>query len=179
MTIAPILMCKDVFDVMVAIMGAVGLDLSYKSYPYYRDYNQLRETEGFPHFNQRYIEQVEFSEYRSKHMNNYSQYEQRDMNRADMNHAPYENTAPNADNSPPVNNTPIVNNTPPVNDMPGINYSAYPKSSGNSGGYDGMPELDLGGSTAANAPAGRFTPKDVKAGAISDSSVKIKYKGGS
>lgn len=154
MTVVPVIDCEGIFDVMIAILGAVGMYRSAKAYSYYKDYNQLIETEGFPHFNQRYIEQVENGKHRAEHPMSYDQ---------------YKTPVPEPLKEPNYQRNNVS--------APEVPYE--PKFTGNSAGYGEMPELTFGGSSTVSAPTGRFTPKDIKAGTISDSGMKLKYKGGS
>lgn len=189
MTVAPVFVGQSLFDAVVLMAGVAGLLMSLRSFTYYRDYNQLRETEGFPHFNQRYIEQVEFSEYRSQHMKRYEQHNEPATNTEpegypksayDVHKENYEkNTAGISDNSIPNNAADIQRNSYPDSAADIQNNTAAAKLASTAPRFAEMPELTIGSSSQVSAPSGRFTPKDTKFGTIADSTVKLKYKGGS
>ena len=60
-------MGSNSFDFMTFALGAMGAAKSFILIPDYLDWQQLKETEGFPHFNERFAFQNENSEYAPVH----------------------------------------------------------------------------------------------------------------
>ena len=58
-----ICMDDNAADIFSLILGIGGVATSFRAVSDYLDWNQLRETEGFPHFNLRYAEQLDNPEY--------------------------------------------------------------------------------------------------------------------
>ena len=58
-----ICMGSNTADIISLIIGSGGIATSFRSVSDYLDWNQLMETEGFPHFNLRFAEQIENPEY--------------------------------------------------------------------------------------------------------------------
>ena len=58
-----ICMSSNFVDVFSLILGLGGVATSFRAVSDYLDWKQLMETEGFPHFNLRYTEQIENPDY--------------------------------------------------------------------------------------------------------------------
>lgn len=61
-------------DVISLVIGAGGAATTFRSYSAFMDYRQLEQTEGFPHFNERYTNQVENGSYSSTYRYSYDDF---------------------------------------------------------------------------------------------------------
>lgn len=132
------------FDIFSVLIGGGGVFFGYKAPRDFKDYSQLRETEGFPLFN------TLLTEYDEKKQRE-AEFEQR-----------YGGPRHTGDSGEtPQNKAPVLHNT------------VY-RSSNARDGIGDMPELEIGDLVSGEPSGGRFVPKGGKEGTISDSPLKLK-----
>lgn len=164
MFIVPIFHMFSLLDAFTFIAGGLGVIYGYKAPRNYLDYQQLRETEGFPVFSIILTEHDEQKKLSQSLNNRYGQNQW--QNRQANTQTPAGNPA----------NAPVKPASAPVSaPLPAASpVKQAVRKFDPADGAVGMPELKFNKNADLTAAPDRFKPKSGKVGRISDSDLKFR-----